>query len=328
MLNALAAIGLATRLGVPFDKIREALESFRGARRRFESKYQGENFQIIDDYGHHPTEIMATLATARALHPGRLLCLFQPHRFSRTQLLKKEFGAAFMDADVLCVTDVYAASEKPLPGVSGETIVEEVRTQSKTECHSTPTLIEARDKIGNMLRPGDLLITLGAGNVHEVGRALARDLAVVESLLEILNANGGGVVKLYEPMANHTTIRIGGPAQYWIEPRTVTAFQQAVRHLRFESDPFPSVWWGAAPIFWCGMAASGERSFTPARGEFDAEVSVNGKSARRRRWRPLQEDRQHRAQCRARRLRMDGRHPRQCGRKSPHECRSDGSTDF
>jgi UDP-N-acetylmuramate--L-alanine ligase/UDP-N-acetylenolpyruvoylglucosamine reductase len=273
VLNALAAIGIATRLGVPFEKIREALESFRGARRRFESKYQSAHYQIIDDYGHHPTEIKATLATARALKPKRLVCLFQPHRYSRTQLLKKEFGAAFSDADVLCVTDVYAASEKPLPGVSGETIVEEVRAQSKVECHSTPTLIEARDKIGNMLQPGDLLITLGAGNVHEVGRALARDLAVAESLSEILQTNGGGTMKLYEPMANHTTIRIGGPAQYWIEPRTVTAFQQVVRHLRSNSIPIRVIGRGSNLL----VRDGGIRGAVihPAKGEFE-DVTVNG----------------------------------------------------
>jgi len=273
--NALAAIALATRLGVPFENIREALGSFRGARRRFESKYQGAQFQIIDDYGHHPTEIKATLATARALKPKRLICLFQPHRYSRTQLLKKEFGSAFMDADVLCVTDVYAASEKPLPGVSGETILDEVRAQSKTECHSTPTLIEARDKIGNMLQPGDLLITLGAGNVHEVGRALARDLTVLENLLVILNERGGGVVKLYEPMANHTTIRIGGPAQYWIEPRTVGAFQQVVRHLRSNSIPIRVIGRGSNLL----VKDGGIRGAVihPSKGEFD-EVRVNGQT--------------------------------------------------
>ncbi len=273
VLNALAAIALASRLGVSFESIREALGSFRGARRRFESKYQGEQFQIIDDYGHHPTEIKATLATARALKPKRLLCLFQPHRFSRTQLLKKEFGAAFGDADVIFVTDVYAASEKPLPGVSGETILDEVRAQSKVECHSTPTLIEARDKIGNMLQPGDLLITLGAGNVHEVGRALARDLAVVESLFTLFETNGGGTVKLYEPMANHTTIRIGGPAQYWIEPRTVAAFQQAVRYFRENSIPIRVIGRGSNLL----VRDGGIRGAVihPSKGEFE-EVSVNG----------------------------------------------------
>lgn len=273
VLNALAAIGLATRLGVAFDRVKQALESFRGARRRFESKFAGTHFQIIDDYGHHPTEIKATLATARALKPKRIICLFQPHRYSRTQLLKKEFGGAFNDVDVLCVTDVYAASEKPLPGVSGETIIEEVTTQSQVRCHSTPKLLQARDLIANMLRPGDLLITLGAGNVHEVGGCLARDLKVAEQLLDILNREGGGVVKLYEPLALHTTFRIGGPAQFWIEPRSITGFAEVVKFLRAAAIPIRVIGRGSNLL----VRDGGIRGAVihPGKGEFD-QVSVQG----------------------------------------------------
>ena len=273
VLNALAAIGLATRLGVAFDRVKQALESFRGARRRFESKFAGTHFQIIDDYGHHPTEIRATLATARALKPKRIICLFQPHRYSRTQLLKKEFGSAFNDVDVLCVTEVYAASEKPLPGVSGETIIEEVKAQSPVRCHSTPKLLQARDLIANMLQPGDLLITLGAGNVHEVGGCLARDLKVAEQLLDILNREGGGVVKLYEPLALHTTFRIGGPAQYWVEPRSITGFAEVVKFLRAASVPIRVIGRGSNLL----VRDGGIRGAVihPGKGEFD-QVSVQG----------------------------------------------------
>lgn len=271
VLNALAAIGLATRVGVPFDKIKQALESFRGARRRFEVKHGGPHFSVVDDYGHHPTEIRATLATAKALNPQRIICLFQPHRYSRTQLLKKEFGAAFHEVDILCVTDVYAASEKPLPGVSGETIIEEVKEQSSVQCYSTPRLMEARDVIGNLLRPGDLLITLGAGNVHEVGTCLSRDLKVVEQLLGILESSGGGLVKLYEPMANHTTIRVGGPAQYWIEPRTIASFTEVVKFLRGQSIPIRVIGRGSNLL----VRDGGIRGAVihPCKGEFD-EVRV------------------------------------------------------
>ncbi|MFZ4766182.1 MAG: UDP-N-acetylmuramate--L-alanine ligase, partial [Roseimicrobium sp.] len=274
VLNALAAIGLATRLAVPFERIKQALESFRGARRRFESKFAGTHFQIIDDYGHHPTELKATLATARALNPKRIICLFQPHRFSRTQLLKKDFGAAFHDVDVLCVTDVYAASEKPLPGVSGETILDEVRAQApRIACYSTPKLLDARDLIGSKLQPGDLLITLGAGNVHEVGGCLARDLKVAEQLLAIVHREGGGAVKLYEPLANHTTIRIGGPAQYWIEPHTIVGFVEVVKFLRGASIPIRVIGRGSNLL----VRDGGIRGAVihPGKGEFD-EVRVQG----------------------------------------------------
>ena len=236
--NALAAIALATKSGVSFEAIQHALKTFRGAKRRFEIRHSGERFTVVDDYGHHPSEIAATLATAKGLNAKRIVCLFQPHRFSRTQLLKKEFGASFGDVDELFVTDVYPASEKPLPGVSGETILEEVKLQNThTKTGSTPTMMIARDKVGNALRPGDLLITLGAGNVHEVGRCIARDLPVLEKLCAILEAHGGGVAKLYEPMNRHTTWLIGGPAQYWIEPRNEAALAEIVRYLRSASIP-------------------------------------------------------------------------------------------
>ncbi len=273
VLNSLAALAMASRVGIPFDRIKQALESFRGARRRFESKYAGTDFQIIDDYGHHPTEIKATLATARALKPKRLICLFQPHRYSRTQLLKKEFGQAFGDADILCVTDVYAASEKPLPGVSGETIIEEVKAQSGVTCCSTPKLLQARDLIAGKLQPGDLLITLGAGNVHEVGGCLARDLKIAEQLMAILHHEGSGVVKLYEPLSNHTTIRIGGPAQFWIEPRTVAGFVEVVKFLRSVSIPIRVIGRGSNLL----VKDGGIRGAVihPSKGEFD-EVRVQG----------------------------------------------------
>jgi UDP-N-acetylenolpyruvoylglucosamine reductase len=189
-------------------------------------------------------------------------------------LLKKEFGTAFEGVELLCVTDVYAASEKPLPGVSGVTIIEEVQAHdSSTACQSTPTLIQARDFIGNKLRPGDLLITLGAGNVHEVGGCLARDLKVAEQLMTILASEGGGVVKLYEPMANHTTMRIGGPAQYWIEPLTIRGFVEAVKFLRAAFIPVRVIGRGSNLLVRDGGIKGAV--IHPVKGEFD-EVRVQG----------------------------------------------------
>ena len=272
--NALAAIALAMEVGVGFEAIQHALRSFRGAKRRFEIRHSGPHFTIVDDYGHHPSEIAATLATAKGLGANRIVCLFQPHRFSRTQLLKKEFGAAFGDVDELFVTDIYPASEKPLPGVTGETILEEVRAQNdRTKTTSTPTMIIARDKVGNALRPGDLLITLGAGNVHEVGRCIARDLPVLEKLTDVLEANGGGVARLYEPMNRHTTYLIGGAAQYWIEPRTVEAFAETVRYLRAAAIPIRVIGRGSNLL----VKDGGIRGAVihPAKGDFES-VSVEG----------------------------------------------------
>jgi UDP-N-acetylmuramate--alanine ligase len=280
--NALAAIALAIRLGVGFEAIQHALKTFRGARRRFEIRHSGRSFTVVDDYGHHPSEIAATLATARGLNPERIVCVFQPHRFSRTQLLKKEFGASFDDVNELFVTEVYAASEKPLPGVSGNTIVEEVRRHDEergvvrpaSSFRYTPTLLEARDKAGNALRPGDLLITLGAGNVHEIGRCIARDLPVLERLWEILETNGGGAARLYEPMSRHTTFLIGGPAQFWIEPRTVAGFAEVVKHLRAASVPIRVIGRGSNLL----VRDGGIRGAVihPSKGEFEEVRAEDG----------------------------------------------------
>ena len=272
--NALAAIALAMQVGVTFEAVQNALRSFRGAKRRFEIRYSGPQFTVVDDYGHHPSEIAATLATAKGLGAKRIVCLFQPHRYSRAQLLKKEFGAAFGEVEELFVTDIYPASEKPLPGVTGQTILDEVRAQNattKTNC--TPTMIEARDKVGNALRPGDLLITLGAGNVHEVGRCIARDLPVLEKLTSVLEANGGGVARLYEPMNRHTTYLIGGPAQYWAEPRTVEGFAEIVRYLRSAAVPIRVIGRGSNLL----VKDGGIRGAVihPAKGDFEV-VKVEG----------------------------------------------------
>ena len=109
--NALGVIALAIELGIPFEKIAESLRTFRHARRRFEIKYQSDRYLLVDDYAHHPTEIRATLATAKSAGRKRVLTMFQPHRYSRTKALRQEFGAAFDDADHVFVTDIYPASE-------------------------------------------------------------------------------------------------------------------------------------------------------------------------------------------------------------------------
>lgn len=229
VLNALAVIALADEVGVALDRIDDALSSFRGARRRFEMKRQNDFVTIVDDYGHHPTEIAATIQTARTQHAGRLICLFQPHRFSRTRLLKEEFGVAFDGVDELWVTDVYPASEAPIEGISGETIVEAVeRLGDGVKTFSHPDLASLHVAVGSRLREGDWLLTLGAGNIHEAGARLATDLAMIDQLREVL-AEPGSAIKLYEPMRKHTTLKVGGPAQFWIEPSTAAGLGRVVK---------------------------------------------------------------------------------------------------
>ncbi len=235
VLNSLAAIATAWLQGAKFESLARGLSSFAGAKRRFESKYLTQNYQIIDDYGHHPTEIAATLQTARSLQPGRLIVLFQPHRYSRTQRLATEFGEALQAADVVYVTDVYPASEAPIPGISGETIVEAVQRTGDTKVVSVPDLETAHHAIGNKMRPGDLFLTLGAGNVHIAGTALAKALDTLEELTE--RCQDKVSARLYEPMRKHTTLLVGGPAQFWIEPSSFNDFKALVRFARRRSLP-------------------------------------------------------------------------------------------
>jgi len=278
--NALAAVALATGRGVAFEKIRSALEGFRGAKRRFEVLYRSGAYRVVDDYGHHPSEIAATLAAARALQPERLVVVFQPHRYTRTQLLKDQFGPAFAAADAVFVTDIYAASEPPIPGVSGQTVVDAIRTAAPSvEAYSVGAVATAPRAVGNFLRPGDLLVTLGAGNIHEVGTRLAADLRVLEEMAAALGEGDLGpgtpaaVFRLHEPMSRHTTIRIGGPADFWIEPRTVAGFQRLVRHLRERGIPIRVIGRGSNLL----VRDGGIRGAVihPAKGEF-ADVRVIG----------------------------------------------------
>jgi len=234
-MNALAVVALATELGIPFDKIASALDSFRGARRRFEIRYESANHLVVDDYGHHPTEIAATLATARTGGWKRVIAMFQPHRFTRTLALKAEFGKAFAMADRVYVTDVYAASEKPLPGVSGATIVEALQANGHAAAEHVPEVSHVHRAAAAAIENGDLVISLGAGNIHEAGTLLAGDLATREKLLAVM---GPGAIKLHEPLSRHTTMRVGGPAQFWAEPETEEGFADLVQFCFDEGLPF------------------------------------------------------------------------------------------
>jgi UDP-N-acetylmuramate--alanine ligase len=233
--NAVGVIALATELGIPFEKIAKSLARFQHARRRFEIKYQSDRFLLVDDYAHHPTEIRATLATARSAGRDRILAMFQPHRYSRTKALRKEFGAAFDAAERVVITDVYAASELPLPGISGQTIADEIAAHGHRGVSYEARLGRVHCEIGNMLASGDLVLSLGAGNIHEQLSILAAELVVAEKLKTIAGEEGD--VRLHEPLAKHTTLRVGGPAQFWVEPRTEAAFGELIRFCRRENLP-------------------------------------------------------------------------------------------
>jgi len=233
--NAIGVIALANELGIPFEKIAACLRKFEHARRRFEIKYSSDRFLLVDDYAHHPTEIRATLRTARSTCRKRVLTMFQPHRFSRTKALCHEFGCAFDDADRIVVTDVYAASEASIPGISGQTIADEIVRRGHRGVSYQPRLDWVHRDVGNMLSSGDLVLSLGAGNIHEQLSILAADLVIAEKLKTIVGEEGD--VRLYEPLSKHTTLRVGGPAQFWVEPRNETALSELIRFCRDESLP-------------------------------------------------------------------------------------------
>ncbi len=171
--NALAAIALARHAGAPFEAAQRALASFRGVARRFQVVGTARGVTFIDDYAHHPTEIAATIAAARAVHPGqRLVAVFQPHLYSRTRDLAVEFGYALAQADAVWVTDVYAAREQPIEGVSGELIVNAARRAGAAGVHFVPTLDTLQDELGRVLADGDVCIGMGAGDIDTAVRAV------------------------------------------------------------------------------------------------------------------------------------------------------------
>jgi UDP-N-acetylmuramate--alanine ligase len=179
VLNATAAIAIALELGVKPDVIREGLQQFTGVGRRFEVKGDVNGVRVVDDYGHHPTEILATLAAARSCTTGKVRVLFQPHRYTRTMHLMDEFARAFHSADRVVLLDIYAASEKPIEGVSSEALAARMREFGHRDATYAGSNADGVNEIIRGAQPGDLIVTLGAGSVSQLG----------ENILEGLKSN-------------------------------------------------------------------------------------------------------------------------------------------
>jgi len=183
VLNSLAAAGVARWLGHQAYEAASTLQDFGGVRRRFQLKGEQAEVRVVDDYAHHPTELSATLAAARSTMPGdgRVIAVFQPHRYSRTRALYKEFGASFSSADAVLVTEVYGAGEMPQPGISGKLIVDAIcETRGHPEVYYMPQQDAIPAVLQNVSRKGDLVLTLGAGDISKAG----------EDLLDILEEKG------------------------------------------------------------------------------------------------------------------------------------------
>jgi len=172
--NSLAAVAVSLELDVPFKKIAEGLARFRGVDRRLQRRGQALGATVIDDYGHHPTEIAATLAALREGFGSRTVVVFQPHRYSRTRALLEEFGGAFFLADRVIVTDIYAAGEKRLNGVSGSTVADALVRHGHPSVTYQPDMAAIPTLLRELLQPGDILLTLGAGDVWKLGDDLVR----------------------------------------------------------------------------------------------------------------------------------------------------------
>lgn len=233
--NATAAVAVGMTLGLTFEQVAAALATFRGADRRLEVKFEDKDYVVVDDYAHHPTELRATLEALRSLGRRRVIAAFQPHRYTRTKFLGEQFGKAFEGADKLILTDVYAASESAIEGVSGRTIFEAVKMSGHHDVEFEPELSRVADRLLAAARPGDIIAVLGAGDIYRVAEEVARrvragqvgarantvmkneddiyaELRALLSLETVLLRN--------EPMAKKTTFQIGGKAQFWCEPAT------------------------------------------------------------------------------------------------------------
>jgi UDP-N-acetylmuramate--alanine ligase len=182
VLNATAAISVGMGLEIPVERIREGIAQFRGVDRRFQKKGTAAGVRVVDDYGHHPTEIQATLAAARQWmgDEGRIHVIFQPHRYTRTYLLMDEFAAAFPEADRLLVLDIYAASEQPIAGVSGLTLSRKIYCKNGFPAEFAANFAAAVEAVVEQAQPGDMVLTLGAGTVWQLGALILEQLGARE----------------------------------------------------------------------------------------------------------------------------------------------------
>jgi UDP-N-acetylmuramate--alanine ligase len=174
--NALATVATAVELDIPFRVVQETLQDFSGIQRRFQIKGEKKRILVIDDYGHHPVEIMATLRAARTGWGRRIVAIFQPHRYTRTQALFNDFLTAFYDADVLILTDIYPAGEERIEGVEAEALFEGIREYGHKDVTYFKNKKEIVDHLLRIILPGDLVITLGAGDIWQVADELVSRL--------------------------------------------------------------------------------------------------------------------------------------------------------
>ncbi len=176
VLNSMGAFIAAVEMGAEQEVVAEALKNFGGAKRRFETKGRADGVWVVDDYAHHPTEISVTLKAARQTEPQRLICVFQPHRYTRTKLLFEEFCNCFKECDLLILTDIYGAGEDPIAGVSGDALAKSINRAKKQQVEYIASADAVAARLQEIVKSGDLVMTVGAGSVYKIGEELVKKL--------------------------------------------------------------------------------------------------------------------------------------------------------
>lgn len=242
--NAGAIIALLHQMGFDPQRIAMAMASFTGAARRQEELFRDECWRVFDDYGHHPEEITATLRALKGLGCRRLLVAFQPHRFTRTRDLLARFATSFREADRLWLTEIYAASEPAIAGINGALLADTIRAQGQP-VEYVPALRDLPAAVRAAMQPGDLVLFLGAGDItcaaHELARQLGGERAALKArLFEELarQLSAPSVLRQDEPLAKRTTLRVGGPADFYVEPATEEDLAEVIRFCRLRKLPF------------------------------------------------------------------------------------------
>ena len=180
-------IAFCLEIGLSLEVILESLKNFHGAGRRFEIKGECEGVTVIDDYGHHPNEIKATLEAASSLGAKRVVVVFQPHRYSRTLFLSQEFGRCFDNCDKLFITDIYAASEKPIPGVTSKVILDHMPVSNRRKVKMVKNVDDVKYMLLNYVEPGDVIFTMGAGNITRLGNEFLESMRARNHVVDYNN---------------------------------------------------------------------------------------------------------------------------------------------
>ena len=236
--NALGALALGAESGLDPEKIRLGLQSFRRADRRFEILLSEPSLEVVDDYAHHPREVAATLGAARARGRKRVVAIFQPHRYTRLATFLDGFAKALRQADRVVLLPVYAAGEKMLEGAGIPQLASKI-AELGGSVEVAGSMAEGRSILGKIWEEGDLFLVMGAGDVTQLARKMSHEFGTFRKVRDL--AKGEGVVRWYEPMQKHTTIRIGGPAQVWFEPETEEALGRVVELCGKEGIPLTVV---------------------------------------------------------------------------------------